>query len=219
MKGKIYKRYRRRKYKGRVRKRKTLPKSITQGNFYQTSRVCIKDTIVVQPQGSPGTSVGVAYTFKLSDLPSYSEYQALFDFYTIKCVSLKLIPVSVQQMVTTNDWSGTNNFYCPMVYACIDLNDDTTPVSEVELLEKDGVRYFPMTAGRSFKIYPKVQTLVFQSGVSSAYGQSTDKWMDTDYPSILYYGFKIYVKADGNYANVFTYRVLCKYYLQFKDKK
>lgn len=186
---------------------------------FNFTRCCDKEFLYVYPDGAPGIDLGKAYKFQLNDLPNYDEFTKLFDYYRIKCVVMKFIPVTVQTMVNGPN-SDTNSNWCPIVYTCIDTNDNNTPIDETEILQEKTCKFFPMTSFKTFKIYPKSQTPVYRDGISNAYSSSkTNTWIDTDNADVPYYGFKVYVAANGNYATTFTVRVICKYYLQVKDPK
>lgn len=208
----------RRKYP-RVAKVSTMALKMTNTKIFNFKRTCILDQLYVQPDGSPGVDLGKAYSFQLNQLPEYTEFTKLFDYYRIKCVVLKLIPVSIQTMVN-GPTSDTNSSYCPMVYTSVDTNDATTPISETEILQRLDCKTFPMTKFKTFKIYPKAQNPVYRDSVGNAYGEEKKtKWINSDYPDVDYYGFKVYIKADGNFSNVFTTRVIATFYLQMKTPK
>ena len=163
------------------------------------------------------SSVG-AYYFKLSDLPQYTEFTALFDRYRITGVKLHVIPRLSQQTVAGGTTAATA--YSPAIIHVIDYDDATAPTDKDTLNQYDNAKW--QYEFKPFKVWLKPRAAQAQyGGAFSSYGNSNPKqWMDVASPDIQYYGWKW---ATNGYAATLNgnqyWDVFATYYLEFMNPR
>lgn len=208
--------------------RKPRRRSVATGRFLRRPRVTRSLAIQNAPhyfkrRFNKGTltlnnlaEVFQAYTFKLSDLPNYTEFTNLFDRYRICKVAVHLIPQwtnSDLNPVTTTERVN------PAIYSVVDTTEDAAPTSLNEMYEYSNCKI--TRGGRIHKRYftPSVLTSAFESGASTAYIPKFKQWLTTDDPATPHYCMKIAADKTSTSSNNFTIRVMMTYYLQCKNIK
>lgn len=157
-------------------------------------------------------------SFSLNDLPTVTDFTALFDMYKIYGIKLSFIPTgnsAILSAVSGNSQAiGFNRFS-----TTVDYDDVTPPVSEDEILQYN---FLKTTAGikphkRYFK--PKVLTETYRSALTTAYNPGSSKWMDLSQTDVPHYGIKAYCDAPlfGGVAASITYTVYATYYFACKN--
>lgn len=153
------------------------------------------------------------FVFKLSDLPSYTEFTALYDQYRIKAVRFQIM----WQQQSFNP--QTTAPYLGTVLTAIDLDDSTAPASASEMYQ-----YKYLKIGKSVgmtKRYLKPRTLnaIYNNGVTTAYSlQPRSAWLDCANADIQHFGLKVFIqKPSGSY--VMSGVVKIKYYVEFRNPR
>lgn len=175
--------------------------------------VLIKRSVLLRTQQVSGGG-GDSITFMLSDLPNYTDFTNLFDFYKIKGVKLKLIPCQTSALTS----SGTN-YNLPRISYFWDYNDNAVPTTQNEMLERDNVR--TVMGNRIIKTFarPCPQEPVFVNNLVTGYEQgSRNKWLNITNNNIPHYGFKIWYDGDSS-TIIQTYKIFATYYIALKDSK
>lgn len=185
---------------------------------FKFKRGCVLSTMTIVCNGVVTSSTG-AYSFKLSDLPNYTEFTALFDRYRITGVRLQVMPRISQQTVGGNATAATA--YSPVIAHTIDYDDATTPADINAINQYDSVKY--QYEYKPFKVWirPRAAQAQYGSGVFTSYGNSNPKqWMDVASPDITYYGWKW---ATNGYSAQLTgnqyWDVMATYYLEFMNPR
>lgn len=147
--------------------------------------------------------------FKLNQLPSYSEFTALFDEYRINGIRFEIVP-----LFTSDDLNPASTFLTlPNMHTVIDYDDSTTPADLNEMLQYPNRR---MTRGNVKHVRywkPKIASTVWNAGVASGYG-ATRMWIDCSNPGVSHYGLKW--ATDGNFgtgSQSITYKTYITMYI------
>lgn len=175
---------------------------------------------------SPGhTAYGL--DFKLSRLPQYTEFTALFDAYKITGVKLRIVPrYSNSDLITLEG----NAFMPKPMYITADQDDITVGASwtEVDAMQNEATKIIPIISnnGSPITMYLKVkpQTVLQTNpgtGLSTATAGQFSGWIDTIQPDVLHYGLKLLVptKAQVDSKNRCEFDIFATYYLKFRNVK
>lgn len=150
------------------------------------------------------------FAFQLDDLPSYTEFTALFDQYRIRGVKLDLF--FNQSAADSNNPVGSGLF-CHF----IDLDDATAPASEAEVCQRGYLKKTSPFGHHKIFIRPRTSKALWQ-GAFTAYGQNnSNQWIDCTYPAVEYYGWK-YLWTQTTVANL-RLMVSATYYLEFRASR
>lgn len=145
------------------------------------------------PQGA--TDLGHAFPFGLTLLPNYSEFTTLFDRYRIRQVDIR---IRCDKLET----SGSYTAY-PTVWAYMDDDDASIPVSKSTVLERQSVR--PFTFTESKKVYSiSIQPRWLIDGTSKASLAPRNMWIDMSTPAVSHYGLKLWMENYNTSYNQFT---------------
>lgn len=160
-----------------------------------------------------------AMTFYLNQLPSASEFTALFDQYRINCVVLKMRYLN--QIPDRTD--ASSGAYRPNFHYCVDYNDSTAYTSITQFAQVGNYRCHALNGERdwSIKIFPKVQRQMYQGLGSTGYGP-VKCWINTADPAVPHYGLKYLIDCNGGGGGnevLGSLQYQAKYYLSFKNVK
>lgn len=152
-----------------------------------------------------------AYSFALSDLPSYTDFTSLFDEYRIVQVILEFIPV------TTSFGPSTSATDLPSVHTVIDYDDSTAPAS-IDTLRQFGTHQIVANQVYFKRVLSPRCTVATYSGAFTSYSLSpVSQWRDSVSPGILHYGVKVgtspVTTVSGSYVlyNIeATYTIQCR---------
>ena len=140
-----------------------------------------------------GQNTNFSLTPKLSDLPDYDEITKMYDAYCIKGCSVQIVPKHTQSPAVFQVDSGSNPGMIAintegMIHSVLDYNSLGSGFGVNNL-----VQYQNHRMSRTNKIHkryfkPRVLTPAYQSGVTTAYGESKDRWISTASPDVVHYG-------------------------------
>lgn len=179
---------------------------------YVVPRLACKRKTFVRDINITATALYGVFTFKLSDLPSGSEFTNLFQAYKINGVRLDFVPTANSADV------GSATMHLPIMHYVYDFDDTAPPTSYTEVFQYDTVKSRRCDKPWSLFIKPKVLTEAFQQGVTQAYGYSRNMWLSTAYPSVEHYGVKYYLESPVIQSNTLI-KVYATYYLSMKSVK
>lgn len=178
-----------------------MRRRLTQNTSYKFSRV-ITSTLLGT---TTGTGAG-GIVFTLGDLPNYTDFTGLFDFYKITGISMKFIP-----RVTENSSVITNygDFYW------IVDNDDNNVPDLAEMQQKQGVKV-KYGVGRPWSIYfkPKALTNIFNGAASTdAHMVGRQGWINAANTGVPHYALKWVWTTTSNQIAI---DVITRYYIRVK---
>lgn len=128
-----------------------------------------------------------AFDFSLQDLPAYSEFTALFDFYKICAVKFIFVPGWTQSEVNVNTGAPVSaqiNLGAARCFSAIDYNDSSSPSTINEIREYGNCKWSPMVKGHKRYFKPRAMDS------SNSYNINKNTWIDTSLPNKPYYGIK-----------------------------
>lgn len=156
------------------------------------------------------TGSGSGLVFTLDQVPGYTEFTNLYDFYKLNAVKLTFYPQMTQNISlgSVNNANASARFF-----SVIDLNDATAPTSSNDLREYSTCRMTPILRRHSRFLKPRIQDAdkVYTPG---------RPWLYTSSPSIKHFGLKIFVEPMGSTSTTdMEYKCEAKFYLSFKSVK
>lgn len=152
----------------------------------------------------------LVYTFKLSDLPNYTELTNLYDQYKIKGISLKFIPTKTESSIT----EGSIN----PLHSVLDFSDSTALTSIPDYLQYSTYKMsMPIRMMKRF-IYPKQLQYAYDSTTAAAIqADVANNWIRSESPNVQHLGIKVCIP--GGAANTLSYQVFATYYVLLKQTK
>lgn len=131
--------------------------------------------------------LGHAFPFGLSLLPNYSEFTNLFDRYRIRQVDVRI--VLEQNNSTTSRY--------PTVWAYMDDDDASIPLTRNAVLERQSVR--PFTFSDAKTVYSvSIQPRWLLDGTNKHSLAPRDMWIDMSTPAVSHYGLKLWIDGYNN---------------------
>jgi len=141
----------------------------------------------------------------MSDMPGYTELTALFDFYKLTGVLVRVLPY---KQTDSNSVGSTNNSFNPPIFYAVDRSDGNAPGTVDEILENQDHKISSVWKG--FKCYVKAPK--FADATAAARGG----WVATTNPNLNWFGLKVAIPAAGSAT---AFYVTWTYYVQCKDPK
>lgn len=197
------------------------PSRLSYGTQYSFKRTMHAGQVLVSQTDDAGTTYlgySGAYTFKLSDLPNYTEFTNLYDQYKITGIAIEFRPTfsGLDLNFSANSANGT---LIPDIRSVVDLDDDTPIANENELLQYQNIKWTRGTKVHRRYFKPKFATEIFRTALTTGYRPSQG-YLDTSYPEIPHYGFKVWIDdTAATEASAWLYRVYVTYYVKFKGVK
>lgn len=212
--------YRKRTFRRNFKRKMITKRGLKQPVHYYTRFV---DRGQLASSGSVGGDTTAASIFRLNQVPGYTEFQNMYDFYKIVAVKIMFIPLSNVSVPDNTGAIGviqtaTLNFYRMM--SCLDYNDNTPPSTLNDIRQYKSCKVTKNNVIHKRFFYPKILNVVNVSlgaGTTVASG-SGNPWLSTGSPDIEYYGIK-YGWEDIPFITDNRWRVECKYYMKFKGPK
>jgi len=164
--------------------------------------------------GKTGTSdTGFAFSFQLSDTPSFSELTNLFDSYKIT-----LVEVIWENTSVTANVSGDTSVY-PTLLAYPDYDDATAPstYNQVEQIQRAERLQFSATKNQ-FKrsIVPRLAVAAqVTGGTTNNAINMLPQWLDCAWAAVNHYGVKFWLRNyntsfDNAVQLSFRYHIRCR---------
>lgn len=212
------------KRRGRPRKVTTVTKTTTQVGRYskaksytlRITRFSNRETSTTSHLYLQGTALGSnigSTTFKLADCPNSGELTALFDNYCIRKVLYRWVLLRDPSAYQTT--AGTQGIF-PRILWVHDFND-STPQNRSVLMQYPKMKefYFSETRQKTrwFTLKPAALTVMFETGVQTAYKPTWNAYVDTLDSNMAHYGIKY------DYNNLYEGNTLileAKFIMDFK---
>lgn len=149
--------------------------------------------------------------FRLSDVPSVTDFTSLYDQYQIKAVKYTLIPKFTNNEL--NLGGGAASGLLGNVWSVIDYDDVLTPVAVTELLQYQNLKRTRMDKFHSRYIVPKVNVTM---GLNSQ--PKARQWLDIATTNTPHFGLKLWIDQLAGVSNTeIKFDLTVKYYLAFKN--
>lgn len=147
-----------------------------------------------------------AFSFKLSDLPDYTEFTNLFDEYMIYSIRLFFRPNAITSVESTS-------YNDPWFIYAVDKDDSSAPTTYDTLMQYPGVRITSALRRHTIRFRPRFSIEIY-NGVTSAYGSRVG-YIDCANTAVPHYGFK-YGIDKVNTANSVIYGLWATYTCYFR---
>lgn len=135
--------------------------------------------------------------FSLSSLPSYTEFQALFDMYRILKVKVDFLPC-FNSGDANEATSGGNSFAIPYMTISPDYDNADVPVNEYQMNQYGKAKIVRLDKPFSMTVKPRVATQVYKDATTSGYGQGRyGQWIDSSSAGVEHYGLKWFINTTG----------------------
>lgn len=162
------------------------------------------------------------FTFRFDNCQDHALFVGLWDQYRINSVTCHFVPILTQTIVKQYDDTTTGNTVniIPMCAFAIDRDDDATPVSYIDLTNRQGVVIKKATQSNVFKFRPTRLGMVYKSSSTTGYVVDTDlrKWIDCANADVPHFGLKVALQASSP-SGAFQYRVWFTYNLSFRSRR
>lgn len=186
------------------------------GQVYRFKRK-YSSTITALMNGPSGaTESHGAFTFKLSDLPAYAEFTALFDKYRIAGIRAQFLPRT--NVLAQTDIGTSALTAIPPIVTVVDY-DDATGIDFSSLYQYENAKVH--SEFKPFSVYFKPMIAVAAyNGSFTGYGSSRKMWIDAATADVQYYALKwatLPYSSSNSQTNdptwdvIFTYYIECKY--------
>lgn len=156
-------------------------------------------------------------TFRLDDVPNYTEFTNLFDSFRIKRIKVMFIPtsnVSLSPDTAPNDVFKSTE-YANRLFTVLDFNDDTVPTTIDELRQYDTCRMSPNNVIHKRYFQPK-----YNATVTAGSYQAKGQWLQCDTSAdVVHYGIKYGITHQSLTQSNEVYKIEAVFYMQFKNTK
>ena len=200
------------------RKKRVMKKRVYRKRRLQNNLHSFKRTFQATAIGITGGVVSYGATsFKLTDLPNYTEFQNLYDMYRIKAVKIRWL------FNHNNSEAGSGNpDTLPNFYSVVDYDDDNAPANVAELLQYPRCRIRRLGNPKMSDYFkPRVSSLVYKTALTTGYAMGArNTWLDMSNADIPYFAFKYALDPVGSSSGSVGY--LCPvitYYFQCKGTR
>lgn len=162
------------------------------------------------------TTTFATFFLRLQDIPGYTEFQAMYDFYKINAVQVRFIP-----LFNSSDGSFNVNEYSTRIATVIDYNDDGTPTSMNDLRQRENCKISPYNKIHKRFFHPKPIVAIDEdagSGTNTGFGQTQKTpWVSCASDAVQWHGLKMGIQHPS--ASTYSlYVIEYKVYLAFKGK-
>lgn len=209
--------YRKPRYTKRYR-RKMITGNPRQKVFYYKRVVKLANFVA----GADGANTFQNYMFILTDVPNYTDFTNLYDFYKIAAVKLNILPVysGVDASSIASGAIGSYNSWSSMrFFSCIDYNGNTTPTTIDTIRSYQNCKTSRYITGH--RRYAKFYNSYEGSNGVGGYGKNSS-WYRTNEPNVEYGVFMIALDTSLLDPSVtatssLLAQVEATYYLAFKS--
>lgn len=181
---------------------------------------------------APDQDAGGIFTGQLSQLANLAHYQGLYDLYRITGMKVTVLPRWSGSDIAKVDGGGgaITGQNLPLFY--IAPNRATSlaaPASSTDILNDDGVKYFPLKGKRSFYLsFPKapIQQTIGEAllTINQVFPNRIQPWLATgggtggaDQSALQHYGFRWVMNTYGT-PNTVNLQVVTTLYFQMKER-
>lgn len=213
----MVRKYQPRRYKKTYKKRAvSVPGYISRGKLLGTIYRFKRTNTALYPVAKSFTNQTAQ--FKLSDIPNFSEFVALFDQYKILGVGITWIFTRTENQISTT--VGQNPM--PNLGYVRDYNDATPLTSEGNYLQFQDCRIRRLDRPISMYVRPRPSTALY-NGAFTGYGVPTNVWIDTASSDVQHYGVKWFTDAsmEGSLPTeqLGVIKMVFRFYLAFRNVK
>lgn len=183
-----------------------------------TSDAGTQSTAITAAADDFGTQQGgFALAFKLSSVIDPADFTDLFDRYKITGVKLKFL---YQNNMSGIPGTGATAPLPRITYA-FDGDDQAAPSNRLTVAVKGYAKERVLNGNRNFSVFlrPRIDKLVYQAGLTSAYSSERVCWLDAANSNVPHYGMKIWINNWYSDSDTSSQKLTIQpvYYLALKD--
>lgn len=151
----------------------------------------------------------------LNAVPNYTEFTALFDYYRIKGIHIKVIYTNNVANSSSAVGGAAQAIALPTMQCMYDNDDGNAPTTEGELLQRPGVKLLTLGTNGPINLYVKpkyANQILTDAGVQPAGIGASRDWLDGNFPGIPHFGYKFWLTPwaatalqSGYFQFFFTY--------------
>jgi len=151
----------------------------------------------------------------LNNIPNYTEFTALFDYYRIRGVHIKLVYTNNVANTSAAVGAAAQAIALPTLQCAQDLDDANAPLTDGELLQRPGVKLLQMGTNGPLDLYVQpryADQILTDAATQPAVVGSRASWLDSNFPGVQHYGYKMWLTGwpatplqDGYFQFFFTY--------------
>lgn len=152
----------------------------------------------------------------MAQLPSASEFSALFDQYKIRKVEWTYCPRFTE--LSQAAASAAVNIALPRFYSAVDQDDATIPTSLNQMMQYANLKGTPFNKPVKITYTPSVSTQVYGSLTTTGYASKKNQWLDINNLDVSHYGHKVWIELNNvNWSNTFKVDVYCRITFECKN--
>jgi hypothetical protein len=148
-----------------------------------------------------GASVLIGRSFAVSDFSAATSLLSVFDQYRFE---------QIEVWLETKNPNGVGDF--PTLYSAVDLDDNASPTSLVQIQDHQGSIVAVAPAGHYHRFRPHMAVASY-SGAFTSYANVPATWIDSASPNVQHYGFKAAAK---NSVTAFGFALTVRAVLSFR---
>lgn len=180
-------------------------------------RTCKLGNISASISGGVPSGIASAYSFSLSQLPSFTEFTNLYDQYKITGAKMSFVPGATEALYSPLSGVASQHGY-NRFHSVIDYDDSTPPISEDQMLQYQSVKTTNGLRTHTRYLKPKVLREVYRSALTTGYNPTASQWIDTVQNDVPHYGLKVWCDAPFSSTNAsITYTVYLTLYFGCKN--
>lgn len=176
--------------------------------------------------GADGADSFYSTVYTLNAVPGYTEFTALYDFYKINKVVVKVLPFFSQVNsvgTSTGTFAAFSSASNLRIFSAVDYNDSTAPTTVDQLREYQNCKVTQYIKGHTRSFIPRV-SLEGPSGANCVYPQLGNPWVATAASNIEFNALKMAIDTSLLPAAYIApgdvlARVEVTYYISFKNPK
>lgn len=158
------------------------------------------------------------WAFCLSDVPDYTEFTELFEYYRITGVRIRYTFNGTNATLPI----GNSYAFMPTIMYAADTND-STPETRNDLMQHNGVSFKTLNRPGNVFVKPRTQVMMYEGVAGTGYAEGSMKWINTSDPNVPHYGWKYSINGDlegGMGAqNIGKVTFMVTYYIELKGAK
>lgn len=147
-------------------------------------------------------------TFRLQDVPQYTEFTSLYDQYCIKLVKIELIPRFNSGEVGLSS--------TPPIWSIID-KDGSFPTTNAQMLQYQNLKIKTSFGPHKRVLAPAIATELFETPVGTAYAPKQNVFIDASYVDVPHYGATIMIPANVGVGEPVSWDLRTTFYLAMKN--
>lgn len=223
-----FKRRARRYFRKTKMTRAVRPRSVEFHRFKRSTLLFgvngVINTTIATSSGAGLGFYSVGFNNLLSQTPQYSELSELYDQYKLDYVVYR-----VNWLATERSDIATSSAGPPVLYWVIDRDDVTAyPSSDAGLQDiraNSHCKRFAFDSGKRecvIKFKPNTLVETYNNGITSGYTLQFNKWIDMAYPSLQYWGTKMFFHTPsvaGTPNGVNYFEVVATYYISCRNPR